>query len=405
MKATEWMQAHRRSILFLLLLLVIGGVANGLKLPVALFPHVDFPRVRVDIDAGDRPADRMAIEVTRPVEEAVRGVPGVVNIRSTTSRGSAEISVRFEWGQDMVAKFLQVESAINHVQSTLPRGTAFAVRRMDPTVFPVLAYSMTSDTHSLVELRDIAEYQLRPLLSAVNGVAKVGILGGDHEEFRVTVDPARLASFGLTLQEIANALSAANVITAVGRLQDHYKLYLVVSDTRFHDLAGVRQTVLRSGKDGVVLLDDVATVSRSTEPRWNRVTADGHKAVIVQIYQQPGGNTVQIDRELKTKLANFRKRLPPDVTIAKWYDQSELILASAASVRDAILIGIILAALVLLLFLRSLKITLIADYCSSCRFGFICAAALCVGHEFQHHDLGRYGSRGRAHHRRYHRYG
>jgi len=360
MKATEWMQAHRRSILFLLLLLVIGGVANGLKLPVALFPHVDFPRVRVDIDAGDRPADRMAIEVTRPVEEAVRGVPGVVNIRSTTSRGSAEISVRFEWGQDMVAKFLQVESAINHVQSTLPRGTTFAVRRMDPTVFPVLAYSMTSDTHSLVELRDIAEYQLRPLLSAVNGVAKVGILGGDHEEFRVTVDPARLASFGLTLQEIANALSAANVITAVGRLQDHYKLYLVVSDTRFHDLAGVRRTVLRSGTDGVVLLDDVATVSRSTEPRWNRVTADGHKAVIVQIYQQPGGNTVQIDRELKTKLADFRKHLPPDVTIAKWYDQSELILASAASVRDAILIGIVLAALVLLLFLRSLKITLIA---------------------------------------------
>ena len=360
MTTTGWMQQHRRSILFLLVLLVIGGIVSGMKLPVALFPHVDFPRVRVDVEAGDRPADRMAIEVTRPVEEAVRGVPGVVNIRSTTSRGSAEISIRFGWGENMVAKFLQVESAINHVQSALPQGTTFEVRRMDPTVFPVLAYSMASDTHSLVELRDIAEYQLRPILSTVNGVAKVGILGGDQEEFHVIVDPARLASFGLTVQDIANALSAANVVTAVGRLEDHYKLYLVVSDTRFHNLSSVRHTVLRSGKDGVVLLDDVATVSRSTVPRYNRVTADGRQAVIFQVYQQPGGNTVQIDRELKAKLADFRKRLPSGVTIAKWYDQSELILASASSVRDAIFIGVLLAAFVLLLFLRNLKVTLIA---------------------------------------------
>ncbi len=360
MTTTGWMQQHRRSILFLLVLLVIGGIVSGMKLPVALFPHVDFPRVRVDVEAGDRPADRMAIEVTRPVEEAVRGVPGVVNIRSTTSRGSAEISIRFGWGENMIAKFLQVESAINHVQSVLPQGTTFEVRRMDPTVFPVLAYSMSSDTHSLVELRDIAEYQLRPVLSTVNGVAKVGILGGDQEEFHVIVDPARLASFGLTVQDIANALSAANVVTAVGRLEDHYKLYLVVSDTRFHNLSSVRHTVLRSGKDGVVLLDDVATVSRSTVPRYNRVTADGRQAVIFQVYQQPGGNTVQIDRELKAKLADFRKRLPVGVTIAKWYDQSELILASASSVRDAIFIGVLLAAFVLLLFLRNLKVTLIA---------------------------------------------
>ncbi len=316
MSVTEWMQAHRRSILFLLVLLVAGGVLSAMKLPVALFPQISFPRIEVSLDAGDRPADQMALEVTWPVEEAIRAVPGVVNIRSTTTRGSANISARFEWGQDMVSNLLLVQSAINQSLSGLPSGTTFEVRRMDPTVFPVLAYSMTSDARSLVELRDIALYQLRPLLSTVKGVAKVGVVGGEQEEYRVTVNPAKLASFGLTFSDVANALSASNVIMAVGRLEDHYKLYLGISDTRFSDLASISMTALRSGKDGVVLVGDVATVARATKPEWTKVTADGHEAVLFQIYQQPGGNTVQIDNDLKAKLTQFHKHLPEDVNIS-----------------------------------------------------------------------------------------
>ena len=360
MTFARWMQSHRRSILFLLAILALGGIASSLNLPVSLFPDVQFPRVRVDLDAGDRPAERMAIEVTWPVEEAVRAVPGVVSVRSTTSRGSAEISINFEWGQNMVEAMLEVESAINEVMSSLPPETSFTVRRMDPTVFPVLAYSMTSDTHSPVELRDIALYQLRPLLSTVAGVAKVGVQGGEQEEYRVTVSPAKLASYGLSLSDVAGALSASNVITAVGRIEEQYKLYLVISDTRFKSLTEIQKTVLRSGKGGLVLLEDVAVVSRATAPKWTSVTADGHDAVLFQVYQQPGGNTVEIARELKAKLAGFMKRLPPGVRIANWYDQSRLVLASAGSVRDAIIIGVILAAVILLLFLRNLKITLIA---------------------------------------------
>jgi len=359
---TEWMRTHRRSILFLLLVLVTGGIFSILKIPVALFPQVNFPRVEVSLDAGDRPADRMAIEVVWPVEEAVRSVPGVRDVRSTTSRGSADISVDFDWGLDMVAAMLQVESAIN-LLSGLPSGTTFTIRRMDPTVFPVLAYSLTSRVHSLVELRDLALYQLRPLLSTVNGVARVGVLGGEREEYRVSVDPGRLASYDLSLTDVAKALSAENVIKAVGRLEDHYKLYLVVSDTRLLNLSRIRKTILRSGEDGIVEVEDVATVSRATAPRWTRVAADGHEAVIFQIYQQPGGNTVQIAKGLKTKLTHFKKHLPPGIRIANWYDQSRLILSSAAGVRDAILIGVFLAAIVLLLFLRNLKITLIAMIC------------------------------------------
>lgn len=356
----DWIQSHRRSVLSLLAVLALGGLASSFKLPVALFPLVNFPRVVVSLNAGDRPAERMAIEVTWPVEEAVRSIPGVRNVRSATSRGSADISVNFKWGEDMVAAMLQAESAINQTISLLPQGTSFRVRRMDTTIFPVLAYSMTSNTHSPVELRDIALYQLRPRLSAIEGVARIGILGGAVEEYRVTVNPARLASYNLTLSDVSKALSAANVISAVGRLEDHYKLYLIVSDTQLPSLEQIRETILRSGENGMVRLDDVANVAMEEAPQWTRVTADGHDAVIFQIYQQPGGNTVQIDNAIKEKLDEFRKQLPEDVKIANWYDQSELIVASAASVRDAVIIGVVLAALILLVFLRNLKMTLIA---------------------------------------------
>jgi len=366
---TEWIQSHRRSILFLIVVMAVGGLVSSFSLPVALFPQVNFPRIEVSLDAGDRPAERMAIEVTYPVEEAIRSVPGVGQIRSATSRGNADISINFNWGEDMVSAMLQVESAINQVMAALPRGTTFRVRRMDPTVFPVLAYSLTSETHSLVELRDIALYQLRPLLSAVPGVARVGVQGGALAEYHVVVDPARLASFHLTLDQVAKAVSAGNIITAVGRLEDHYKLYLAVSDTRFHDLKQIGQTILRSGKDGLVRLEDIAKVTTATTPQWTRVTADGRDAVLFQVYQQPGGNTVQIAKDIKQALADFRPHIPAGVHIANWYDQSQLILASAGSVRDAIIIGMLCAVLILWLFLRNARMTFIAAVIVPCVLG------------------------------------
>src|SRR5881392_3149804 len=362
MSFTAWAQSHARSILFLLVSLVLAGVVASFSLPVALFPHVSFPRVRITLDAGDRPAERMAIEVTTPVEEAVRAIPGVRSVRSTTSRGMAEISVNFDWGEDMVAAMLQCQSQVNKILPALPAGTSFEVERMDPTVFPVIAYSLTSDSHSLVELRDLALYTLRPALSTVSGVARVTVQGGRVEEYRVNVDPDKLQSFKLTLAEVASALSASNVQVAVGHLEQYNKLYLVVSDTRFQKFEEIEKTVLRSTPDGVVLLEDVAQVEHSSEPQWIRVTADGHDAVLFQVYQQPTGNTVEIASGIKAKLREMKKQIPDGVKIADWYDQSDLITASEHSTRDAVLIGIVLAAIVLLAFLGDWKVTLIATF-------------------------------------------
>ena len=360
MNVSDWMQTHRRSILFFLLMLAVAGLFAAFKLPVALFPNVDFPRVVVTLDAGDRPAEQMEIQVTMLAEEAIRRVPGVQNVRSTTSRGSAEMSVNFSWGSNMPLAAAQISQAVAQLLPQLPAGTQMSVKRMDPTVFPILAYSLTSDTLSLTQLYDLGQYQLRPLLSGVQGVARIQVIGGAQEEFQVMVDPARLQAYALAMSDVARALAAANVVTAVGRLEDHYKLYLGIADTRLKNVADLQQTVLRSGANGLVRLEDVAEVKRSTVPQWIRVNADGHDAVLVQVYQQPGSNSVQIADSIKAKLEAYRAQLPPGVKLANWYDQSRLVVASAASVRDAILIGIGLAALVLLAFLRNVKITLIA---------------------------------------------
>ncbi|HEV2333276.1 MAG TPA: efflux RND transporter permease subunit [Gammaproteobacteria bacterium] len=361
MTASPFFQRHRRSIVFLAAILAMSGIVTAFLLPVALFPNVQFPRIVVELDAGDRPAQQMELLVTRPVEQAVRDIPGVHTVRSITSRGSAEVSVLFDWNMDMIQSMLQVESKISLLLPSLPPDTQFTVVRRDPYSFPVLAYSLTSGSKSLVQLRDLAQFQLAPLMSRVSGVARAEVQGGEQAEYHVDVDPAKLRAFHLSVADVSAAVSAGNVLQAAGHLEDHYKLYLVVADTRLATLDAVRHTVVRSLPGGQqVTVGDLGRVEMSTVPQWIRVTADGHDAVLINVFQQPSGNTVQINKDIEAALAAYSARLPADVHVAKWYDQGGLIVSSAASVRDAILIGVLLAAAVLFFFLGDRKITLIA---------------------------------------------
>jgi len=359
-RLADWAFNHRRSLLFFLVLLVAAGTATLFQLPVSLFPQVSFPRIRVNLDAGDRPAERMSVEITTPVEEALRAIPNVHSLRSTTSRGSAEISVNFEWGDDMNLARLQVQTAISQLLPSLPTGVAFSVDRMDPTVFPVTCYSMTSANHSLVQLRDLALFKIRPELMTTPGVARIEIQGGETEEYHVDADPEKLQSLGLTVSDVSAALSANNILVASGRLEENHRLYLVVSDTRFHNIGEIKKTVLRSTPSGVVLLENVASVERSTQPQWIRVRADGRDAVLLQVFQQPGSNTELISSQIKERLDKMASQLPSGVSLANWYDQSQLIKASISSVQEAVFIGVLLAVLTLLVFLRNWRVTLIA---------------------------------------------
>ncbi|MDE1890959.1 MAG: efflux RND transporter permease subunit [Betaproteobacteria bacterium] len=358
MRVDNWIQKHRRSLFFLIVLLVLSGVYNSFTLPVALFPNIDFPRVEISVSSGDMTAEQMIFQVTKPVEEAIRLVPHVKDVRSKTTRGEAQVSVYFPWKTDMANATLEVNAAISRIMPTLPRGSSMLVRRMDTTVFPILSYSLTSNSETLTKLREVAEYQLKPLLSSVEGISRIQITGGNLEEFHITVKPAKLLAYGLTISDVINAVNANNVITAVGKIEDHYKLYLAVTDNRLSTTNKIKQTILRSGKNGFITVADVADVSDSTVPQWVRVNADGKDAVLINIHQQPDANTVVIEQSIQEKLNHFT--FPGHIKLANWYDQSRLVIDSAVSVRDAILIGVILASAVLYVFLRNYKITLIA---------------------------------------------
>jgi len=224
------MSSQSRAFVVIAVALALAGLVSGLSLPVGLFPQIAFPRVVVDLDAGSRPATQMALLVTRPVEEAVRTIPGVQNVRSETSRGSAQVSIDFGWGLDMVASTLLVQSAIARTVTTLPPGTSYDVRRMDPTVFPIISYALVSDTASPIALQDLARYQITPLLAAIPGLARVAVQGGETAEVEVLADPARLANYGLAINDLATAIRSGNVLSAVGQVQDRGKLSLVLAD-------------------------------------------------------------------------------------------------------------------------------------------------------------------------------
>ncbi|HEV2530511.1 efflux RND transporter permease subunit [Phenylobacterium sp.] len=360
MNFAQFVARRRRSLLTLLSMLIVAGVVGAFVMPVSLFPTVFFPRIAVAIDAGDRPPDQMEAVITRPAEQAVRAIPGVQNLRSTTSRGSAEMSINFAWGSDMDLALQRVQSALQGVQQTLPSGVVFDVRRMDPTTFPVAAYSLTSQTATPVELRRFADRTLSPVLSTINGVARVTSQGGAAGEYRIEADPAKLWANGLSVADVATAVAGANVLTSAGRLEDQGKLLLVLTDSRLTDPRQIENVVVKTTGGTVIRVRDVASVIAAPEPQWIRVTADGRDAVLVNVYQQPGGNTVQIAKQVQAAFARARGQGPADMQVKAWYDQSYLILESASALRNAIIIGVVLAALVLLVFLRDWKVTLAA---------------------------------------------
>ena len=355
-----WLEQHRRSFLALAAVLALGGIVAALSLPIGLYPQTNFPRVRITIDTGSQPAVQMVQQVTQPIEQAARAVPGVVDVSSTTSRGTGQIIIDFAWGTDMTAATLAVDSAVAQLLPSLPPGIGYSVLRMDPTVFPFMAYALTASGITPVRLQDIANTELVPLLSAVPGVARVQVQGGDTGEIEVRADPVRLAAYHLTLDDVGKAIAAAGALQSVGQVQDHDLLYLLMAGNPLQNVAGVKAIVLRGGPGGVVHLSDVADVRLGAVPQLFSVSANGKQAVTLLLFQQPGSDMVAIARRASTALAAFAPQLPPGITLDKWYDQSTLVLAAAGSVRDAILIGVVLAALVLLAFLRNMRVTLLA---------------------------------------------
>lgn len=380
---------HARSLWLAMLLLTLGGIAGALRLPVSLFPHIDYPRVVVAIDAGERDAAQMEAEITRPVEIALRSVPGVTHLRSTTSRGSAEVALNFDWGHDMTAATLATQGALATVLPSLPQGTTFEVRRSDPTLFPVVGIALTSASLDQEALRQIAELKVRPALTAVPGVAGVDVLGGSPREFSVDLDPARLAALGLSPDDVVKALSQANVVRGAGRIEDRHRLYLLLVENRLASVADIVATPVKAGTAGtagIVTVGDIARVSPAVQPNYALVTSNGRRAVLVNVRQALGGDTVKVVRDVDARLKGLG--LPPSVAVTPFYDQSELVVGAANAVRDAILLGALLAGLVLFLFLRSVRLMAITAAVLPAVLAGTCLILFALGMHFDMMTLG-----------------
>ncbi len=357
-------------------------------MPVSLFPQIDYPRVVVSIDAGDRDAAQMEAQITRNVEIALRTIPGVTRLRSTTSRGTAEVALNFAWGHDMVSAELATQGALASIQGTLPPGTVFDVRRSDPTIFPVYGVALTSQTLDQEALRQIAEMKIRPALTAVSDVAAVDILGGSPREFEVALDPARMAAIGVSPTDVSTALARANTVLGAGKIEDRHRLYLVLVQNRLATPRDIEAIPVKSGASGagIVTLGSIASVKLSAAPNHTLVNSNGQNAVLINVRQALDGNTVQVVKDVGSRLKALA--LPPSVTVTPYYDQSELVKGAANAVRDAILIGALLAGLVLFLFMRSPRLMAITATMLPAVLAATCLLLFALGMHFDMMTLG-----------------
>ncbi len=347
-----WFSRHSKSIVFLILTLAAIGIYEAFTLPIAVFPVTNFPRIIIGVDNGVMPINQMEVTITRPLENAVNSVPGLEDVRSITSRGSAEIDLYFDWTVDMVQTLQLVNSAIARVQGTLPSTAQIETHRLDFASFPILGYSLTSDTVPQTELWELATYELKPRINRLPGVASVLIQGGQVPEFQITPEPVQMLKSKVTLQDVLDSVNNANLIASPGMMTYNHQLFLSLVNGQVHtpeELAGI---VVKNVNGVPVRIRDIGTVAPSIAPNYTRVTANGKPAVLLSVNRQPNSNTVAVADEVHQEIANLRSTLPPGINLSVFYDQSDIVRQSIASVRDAIIIGLLLAGLVIWLFLR-----------------------------------------------------
>jgi CzcA family heavy metal efflux pump len=367
----HWSESHGKSIIFVILTLVVSGIYLAFTIPISVFPETNFPRIIVGVDNGVAPIDQMLVTVTRPIEDTLNSVPGLDHVQSITSRGEVEIDLFFSWKVDMFQTLELVNAALARVQSSLPTTAKVTSNRLTFAAFPILGYSLTSDNVSQTALWELATYQLKPRLNRLNGVSTVIVQGGQEPEFEIRPDPAKLLQTQVTVPSLLDAVRRSNLIDSPGLIETNHQLVLslVSGQTKTTDeIAGI---VVKTTQAGLpVHIGDLGTVQPSVKPVYTRVTANGKPAVLLNINRQPDSNTVEVADEVHTEVEAIRKSLPAGVSMQSFYDQSDLVRDSIKSVRDAILIGLVLAAIILVLFLR--------DWGSSIVAGLVIPATIAV---------------------------
>ena len=352
-------QLYSKPILFAGLLILLAGIYSYTQMQTNLFPEVLFPRITVIADAGQQPVDRMMITVTKPLESAVKKVQGVTVVKSSTSRGSCVVEVYFNWGLDIYALKTQLENRINEVKGFLPAGTVISTEAMNQSLFPVYGYTLESKTHSRIALRDAGNLIARPVFSQVKGISNVVVRGGKAKEFVVLPDPAKMSSLGITPSQIKSAFEQTNFVQGNGNIAAYNRLYLTLTDTRINDLQELENTIIRNDGTRIVRLKDIAHVEIQEQQEFLKINADGNDAVLIDLVKQPGVNLIDFATDVEAKADEIRGLLPAGYELKPYYNQSAFVGDSIHSVMKTIYEGLFLAIVVMVLFLRSWRASLV----------------------------------------------
>ena len=361
MRVAQIVSRQSRAIVVIVAMLCAAGLYAAWQLPIAVFPQTDFPRIVIIVDNGEAPASQTLVSVTRPIEEAMNGIPGIARIKSKTARGSVEINLYFDWNGNIIQELQLVQARMSQLLSTLPPTAEIRnIERLTFAVFPVVGYSVTSEKRDQATLTDLATYIIRPQLARLPGVAIVGVAGGKTREFHVTIDPEKLTAHNVSAQQVVEGIRNSNIIVSPGLIEENHQLELALISGQAKRPDELNNIVVATVNNAPVRVSDVATVASGVEPQYTIVTADGHPAALVNINRQPDANTVAVVDGVKATLNAMRGQIPRDVRVAAYYDQSLLVRDSIKSVRDSIIIGLLLSVVILYAFLRNWGTTFVA---------------------------------------------
>ncbi len=342
-------------IAVILLLILIGGTFSYQHLKTSLFPNVTFPKIKIIAQNGEQPVEKMMVMVTKPIENAIKRVDNLHLIRSTTSMGSCEISAFMNWNSDIDLDKQQIESQISQIKNDLPSDVQITVEKMNPSILPVMGYSLQSDTKNPVELKLIAQYTVKPYLSRVDGVSSVQVIGGKEKEYRIVLDERKLNTLKINPLDIQKILQQTDFIKSTGYTVDYNRLYLTVTDATLKNMDEIKNLVIFDNGIRKVKFQDVANVVVAEQNEYIRIKADGKDVPLIAVVKQPQSNLIDVATQVSAKVDELNKILPKGVTLKPYYNQSEFVKSSIRSIIDVLWIGLALAIIVVLFFLGSYK--------------------------------------------------
>ncbi|RTZ03621.1 efflux RND transporter permease subunit [Flavobacterium bomense] len=346
---------HKNGLSAIIFLIILGGFFAYSKMQTSLFPEITFPKIKIIADAGQQPIDKMMITVTKPLENAIKKVQDLKTIRSTTSRGSCEISAFMDWKSDIDLSKTRIEEQINQIKSNLPPDTQISVEKMNPSILPVIGYAIEGKGLSAIELKKIANYTIKPFLSQIDGVSEIRIIGGKEKEYWLSLDFTKMTALGITPDAITQVLSQTNFIKSNGYLSDYRYLYLTITDAQVDKKEELENLVIRNNGKGIVTLKNIASVEIREAKEYIKVNANGKESILIAVLKQPNSNLITLSEAMHDKLESLKKILPKNIIITPFYEQASFVNDAVKSVTDSLLIGLLLAIIVAVLFLKSVK--------------------------------------------------